>query len=102
MDAGCTGLSEMESEKEVVGASVSLGCVCGAATVERFLSGCSATGAPAFLFPRSLLVMEGLLSPESHVLCSSLLDEPAELRGRGCRLLLEGGRIRLLSNGRVW
>lgn len=58
----CSGLSE----KEVLGVSVSLDCSCRNFPADRFLSGCSATGVLAFLFPSSLLVSEGLLSIESN------------------------------------
>lgn len=63
----CTDISEKESEKEVVGVSMSLDCPRGASTVDRFVSGCSATEALAFLFPRSRLESEGFLNTESNV-----------------------------------
>lgn len=64
-------------DKEVVGISVSLGHARGLSTVVLFASGCSGTGALAFLFPRSRLVSDGLLKLESDVLSSLLLvDEP--------------------------
>lgn len=68
----CLGLIE----NEVVGVSVSLGRSRGASTVDRFVSGCSGTGVLAFLFPRSRLVSEGLLSIESNMFGSLLLDVP--------------------------
>lgn len=85
--SGCTAFLDVStlvdchglSEKEVVG--ISLNCIRGDATVDRFVSGCSDTGVLAFLFPRSRLESEGLCSVESNVFCSSLLDVPAVLRG---------------------
>lgn len=72
LDVSTVGLPE----KEVVGVSASLGDSRGASTVDRFVSGCSGAGVLAFLFPRSRLVSVGLLSTESKVLCSLLLDVP--------------------------
>lgn len=76
----CTGMSEKESEKEVVGVSMSLDCSLGASTVDRLVSGCSATGALAFLFPRSGLESEGFLNTESNVFGSLLLDVPLKTK----------------------
>lgn len=77
----CVGLSEMEFENEVVGVSVSLDRSLdrGTSTVERFVSGCSAAGVLAFLFPRSRLVIEGLLNAGSDAFPSLLLDAPFKI-----------------------
>lgn len=72
----CTGTSKKEPEKEVVGVSMALGCSQGASKVDRFVSGCSALEELAFLFLRSRLVREGLLSTGSNEVCSLLLDVP--------------------------
>lgn len=61
----CTGISAMKSEKDVVGVSWSVTCSQRVSGTDRFESSCSGTGALAFLFPRSLLESEGLLSAES-------------------------------------
>lgn len=64
------------SEKEVVGVSVSLDRSRGDSSVDRLVSGCSDTDVLAFLFPRSLLVSEGLRSEGSDGFCSPLPDLP--------------------------
>lgn len=74
----CPGFSE-ESEMEVVGVSEPLDRSWGAFTVDFFVSGCSAGGVLAFLFPRRRLEKEGFLT-ESDVFCSLLLDVPGVLR----------------------
>lgn len=109
VDSGCTAFFDVctiidcpvLSDKEVEGVSVSLDRSWGDSTDDRLVSGWSGTGVLAFLFPRSRLVREGLLSAESDVFSSSLLDVPAVLRGCVRRLRGGGGRIKLLSNGRV-
>lgn len=68
---GGTGTSKKEAEKEVVGVSASLDRSPGVSKVDRFVSGCSALGKLAFLFPRSRLVMEGLVNTESTGVCSA-------------------------------
>lgn len=61
----CTGVAATESEKDVEGLSWSVNCSRRVSGADRFESGCSVTEALAFLFPRSLLESEGLLSAES-------------------------------------
>lgn len=61
----CTGVVATEFEKDVEGVSWSATCLRRVSGADRFESGCSVTGALAFLFPRSLLESEGLFSVES-------------------------------------
>lgn len=83
VDSGCTAFLDVSlrvdcaglSEKEVLGVSGSLDRSSGDATVDRFVAGCSDTGVLAFLFPRSLLVCEGLCK-SSFVFCSAVLEVP--------------------------
>lgn len=78
LDVSTTADCPSLSDEEVLGISVSLDGTGGDCAVDRFATGCSETGPLAFRFPRSRPASEGLLSIESDIFCSSLLDVPLQ------------------------